>query len=93
VEHAPAGSTLRVIAPEPFRVRWSPDEWKTIQETPSSPTRLELAFADLPVGASGGGPLRFTLYWPTREAWEGRDYAVEPVPDGAPAALRPSQPP
>jgi glucoamylase len=78
-DRAPAGSTLRVIAAEPFRLRWSSDGWRNVQETPSTPTRLGVAYADLSMGESPGTPMRFTLYWPARDAWEGRDYAVEPV--------------
>ena len=73
-------STLRVQAPAAFRIRWSRDNWQTIDETSSSPTPLGIEFVDIPAAPHQRAPIRFTLFWPTDGRWEGRDYeaAVEP---------------
>jgi glucoamylase len=73
----PAGSILRVIAAEPFRLRSSQDDWRTAEESASAPTRLGVDFLDVPVVDRPGATVRFTFYWPGREAWEGRDFGVE----------------
>jgi glucoamylase len=65
-----------VIGDEPFRLRWSADEWRTVEETESRSTALELDFADVGVPERGAESVRFTFYWPGRSAWEGRDYSV-----------------
>jgi glucoamylase len=70
------GSTLRVQAPAAFRIRWSHDEWQTIDETPSNSTPLGIEFVDIPVASDQRAPIRFTLFWPADGRWEGRDYGV-----------------
>jgi len=79
----PRGGTLRVQAPAAFRLRWSADEWQTVQDTPSTPTSLGIDYADLPIPATQQAPIRFTLFWPGEGRWEGRDYAVAVEPGGA----------
>jgi glucoamylase len=71
-----AGHTLRVQAGEPFRLRWTDDDWCTVHDTVCEPTGLGPQYADLPVAAGQQAPLRFTFYWPAGERWEGRDFAV-----------------
>jgi len=70
------GSTLRVQAAAAFRIRWSRDEWQTIDETPSRPTPLGVEFVDIRVAPDQRAPIRFTLFWPADSRWEGRDYEV-----------------
>ena len=74
------GSTLRVQAPAAFRIRWSRDNWQTIDETPSSPTPLGIEFVDIPVAPDQRAPIHFTLFWPADGRWEGRDYEVAVQP-------------
>jgi glucoamylase len=76
VRSAKAGCTLRIQAPEAFRLRWSRDEWQIIDETPSNPTPLGVEFVDIPVAPDQRAPIRFTLFWPAEGRWEGRDYEV-----------------
>src|SRR5207249_371254 len=66
-----AGETLRVQAPAPFRLRWSPDNWRTMHDTESAPTAIGIAFVDLPVHAGARDPLRFTFFWTQEGRWEG----------------------
>jgi glucoamylase len=70
------GAILRVIAPEPFRLRWSSDGWRTVEETASMETTVRADFVDIAVRDDWEGPIRFTFYWPERERWEGRDFVV-----------------
>ena len=74
----PAGAILRVHGGEPFRLRWSADNWRTQQDTPSSSNALQIDTVNLP-RAVAGSSLRFTFYWPSRQSWEGRDYEVAVV--------------
>lgn len=71
-----AGMTLRIQAPAPFRLRWTRDEWSTLEDTPSTPTALGIEFVDIPVPAVQRAPIRFTFFWTESDRWEGRDYEV-----------------
>lgn len=70
------GSTLRIQAEAPFRLRSSDDEWRTVRDQDSVPTGLGVSYVDIPIGADQQAPLRFTFYWPESGRWEGRDFAV-----------------
>jgi len=74
------GWTLRVQAPAPFRLVWSRDDWQTVEDTPSSPTALGIAFVDIPVPPTQQAPIRFTFWWAKEGRWEGRDYQVAVQP-------------
>ncbi|HEY3369064.1 MAG TPA: glycoside hydrolase family 15 protein [Symbiobacteriaceae bacterium] len=67
---------LRVQAMVPFRLRWSEDDWLTIQDTNSTPTSLGIHFVDLKPNLERWSPIRFTFYWTGESRWEGRDYEV-----------------
>ncbi len=69
--------TLRICAPEPFRIRWSPDQWKTYKDADSSSTAIGVEYYDL-VWSSIKAGVQFTLFWKRRNQWEGRNYGVEP---------------
>jgi glucoamylase len=56
-----AGSTLRIVLPGTFRLRWSRDQGQSPQEVASTPSGLGLSFVDLPTSAGQSGPVRFTL--------------------------------
>jgi len=77
-----AGTTLRVQATAPFRLRWTADEWSGVEDTASTPTRLGIEFVDVPIARLQAAPIRFTFFWPETERWEGRDFliAVEKSP-------------
>ena len=65
---------LRVEAEEVFELHWSANGWKTVETTPATAVDSCGFYADAILGA--GGRLEFTLYWPLRGAWEGRNYSV-----------------
>src|SRR3989454_11968842 len=72
----PPESTLRILAPAPLRPHRTPAEWRTQEDTPSSPTALGMEFADVAVPGAQQAPLRFTFFWPAAGHWEGHDYQV-----------------
>lgn len=79
-----AGMTLRILAPAPFRLRWSMDEWKSAHDAASDTTGVEIHFVDLPVSRRQKAPIRFTFYWLKDNRWEGKDFGVDVVvPNGA----------
>ena len=73
------GYTLRVQAHEPFRLRWTRDEWKITGNTPSTPTALGIEFGDIVVPDSQQAPVRFRFFWTARGDWEERDYVVSVI--------------
>nr|BAL55126.1 glycosyl hydrolase [uncultured Acidobacteriota bacterium] len=70
------GQVLRIQAPSPFRLRWTVDEWRTVQDTDSRPSGLGIYFVDIPVAEGQSAPVRFTFFWTDGQRWEGRDYEV-----------------
>lgn len=87
VKRVARGQTLRILSPAPFRLHWSKDDWKNIEDTPSRSSDLGIHFVDIPIDHDQRAPLRFTFLWTAsahypffhREAdhWEGRDYQVD----------------
>jgi glucoamylase len=75
-----AGRTLRIIALDPFRLRWTDDGWQHSQDTPSTGTVLGVEYVDLAVKQEQRVPLGFTFFWTGTERWEGRNYQVKVVP-------------
>jgi glucoamylase len=74
------GTTLRVIAGAPFEVRWTAGDWSDAQQTRSQATSLELEWVDIAVAKDQQAPIRFTIFWPGANQWEGRDFEVAVVP-------------
>ncbi len=70
------GYLLRVQAPAAFRLHWSRDEWRTVEDTSSSATAMGIEFVDIPIPSSQQAPIRFTFFWTTANRWEGRDYMI-----------------
>lgn len=70
----PAGSTIRIIYPKPFRLVWTNDEWARVREDDSTPTRVGVEFVDVAVSPSQGPPIRFTFRH--QDGWEGTNYQV-----------------
>jgi glucoamylase len=76
INSAHRNRTLRVCAPEKFRLRWSKDSWATWQDTESSASGIGAEFCDLPESAVAAG-VEFTFFWTSRDAWEGSNHRVE----------------
>ena len=77
VRRVPAGGLLRVQASSQFVLHWSIDEWKTVQDTASTPTSVVVEFVDIQVAATQTAPVVFTFYWPLDGNWQGVNYHVE----------------
>jgi glucoamylase len=70
-------STLRICAPEPFRLRWSANGWSTYQDNGSGVVQdIEAHYFDLPLAPSCS-QVDFTFFWTARNQWEGRNYQVQ----------------
>jgi glucoamylase len=74
------GAILRLIAGAPFAVRWTAGDWSNAQQSPSQPTSLELEWVDIPVAKDQQAPIRFTIFWPGANRWEGCDFEVAVLP-------------
>ncbi len=77
IASVPPGCKLRVQAPEAFLLHWTKDEWHHVHDTRSAHTAVGIDFVDIEVTPVDRAPVRFTFFWPKRDQWEGRDYAVE----------------
>ena len=71
------GSTLRVFAHHPFRLRYSLDNWTNTQEIRATQTELSIAYADVAVAPEQKAPVRFTFRWTEDGKAERCDYALE----------------
>ena len=68
-----AGRTLRLETMAPATVRWTSDDWKSIQEIESHDTGLGVHLMDLPTTSlPRGAVIAFTFYWPEVRRWEGQ---------------------
>ncbi len=68
---------LRVETLSPAVIHWSPDDWRSVQDTPTRDGGVGLHIAELPTDAlPAGAVVRFTLFWKNEGRWEGTDYAV-----------------
>jgi glucoamylase len=77
IREVPAGSTLRIIAENRFRVHWTSDGWTTAHDIESTWMGYSGSYADLPTAPGQSGSLSFTLFWPEEHRWEGRNFDVE----------------
>jgi glucoamylase len=69
-------SILRIQAAAPFRLHWTCDEWRQIQDADSTSIETGHAYVDIRVLPEQRAPIRFTFFWTTTEKWEGRDFKV-----------------
>lgn len=81
IDEIPAGSTLRVVDKNAFKVVYTMDGWKTRLEAESKVVGYAGSFADIATtGVSAGEVLTFTLCWPAtaeaEEHWLGHNVDV-----------------
>jgi glucoamylase len=75
-----AGRTLRICTPEPFRLRWSNDGWRTYRDDESRNIRIGAEYFD--IASSAFHPsIEFTFFWKRSNRWEGRNYSVQMASD------------
>lgn len=70
------GRTLRICTSDPFRLRWSNDNWKTYQDDESCATRIGAEYFDIAPFHSGSS-VEFTFFWKGSGHWEGRNYSAQ----------------
>ncbi len=71
-----SGMTLRIQVSSSFQLRWTADEWQSVNDTTSTATTLGIHYVDIPVAGGQRGPIRFTFFWSSTGNWEGRDFQV-----------------
>jgi glucoamylase len=73
-----AGRVLRLEFMDAARIHWSTDDWKTISDRDTLATGLGTYVCDLPTERlTAENVIRFTVFWPRRNRWEGADFQVE----------------
>jgi glucoamylase len=73
----PKGATLLIPLASQFKLRWSLDNWATVNDTDSKATNVGIYFAEIPTtNAPALGPVSFTFYWVAAGNWEGVNYRV-----------------
>jgi glucoamylase len=71
------GRTLRLEFLDQANVHWSVDDWKTVTDSPTVATGLGLYNFDLSTEhLAGQTVIRFTIFWPQQNRWEGTDFDV-----------------
>jgi glucoamylase len=77
VPSIPAGATLRITWPAPFRLRHSSDNWAMWQDIEATATAVNIYYVDLVTEAAEAGSSRvFTFFWTSNQTWKGVNYAV-----------------
>ena len=77
----PAGKMLRIETLAPAVIHWSGDDWKTVHDVTSHDTGLGIHVADLSTKSlPKGNHVKFTLYWPDANHWQGTDFSVHVGP-------------
>ena len=75
IDHARKGHTLRICAPEQFRLRWTVDDWKSWRDSDSQAAGIGAEYFD--IGPSDPkSQVEFTFFWKDRRQWEGKNHLV-----------------
>lgn len=75
------GQKLRIETFAPVQVHWSADNWLTVHDVNSCDTRLGIHITDLTTQElPEEAQVNFTLYWPEKDQWEGKDFSVQVRP-------------
>ena len=70
------GGTLRVFDAQPFQLTWTLDDWATTKKTSSTQVAPAGSFVDISVAPDATGKVSFTMFWPDRDGWLGRNAEV-----------------
>lgn len=71
------GRTLRIQTAAKAMVRWSADSWRSSADVACRDIGLGIWATDLDTaGLAPETTVRFTLFWPDEERWQGEDYEV-----------------
>ncbi len=74
-----AGSTLRILAIAPFRLRGSNDAWETSTEINSQSSGIGIEFVDWAIESEQQAQIEFTFFWTECDKWEDKTYQVEVI--------------
>lgn len=73
-----SGRVLRLEFPDAARIHWSTDNWATVSDNDTKATGLGTYIFDLPAARLTDNSLvRFAIFWPGQNRWEGTDFQVE----------------
>ncbi|OUL22655.1 glucan 1,4-alpha-glucosidase [Nostoc sp. RF31YmG] len=70
------GQILRIQALVPFQLHWSQNNWQTVQNTPSTSTKLGIDYVDISIASEQQQPIIFTFFWISNSSWEQHNYQV-----------------
>lgn len=77
IRSLPAGKLLRIETLAAARIRWSADDWESLEDVSTHDTGLGLHIADLPTARlAEAAQVEFTFFWPEAERWEGANFRV-----------------
>lgn len=76
IDKVKKGHTLRIQALASFQLHWSQDNWQTVQDIPSTSTKLGVNFVDISISDDQQQPISFTFFWIESSKWEQRNYPV-----------------
>jgi glucoamylase len=76
----PAGRLLRIDLAAKALIRWTADDWATSADIQTLEIGSGVHSAELPSSKFAvGTALRFTIYWPDGDRWQGENFAVAVV--------------
>jgi glucoamylase len=75
IPFAGKGHTLRICAPEAFRLRWSTDNWTTWRDSECHPTGVGGGYFDV-TSTDFQSQIDFTFFWTENDQWEGQNHRV-----------------
>ncbi|OLP52847.1 glucan 1,4-alpha-glucosidase [Rhizobium rhizosphaerae] len=89
IREIPPGKALRLDLTAAATLRWSADDWTSVQESRTAAPLFGLHSVTLPVAdLPAGTRIAFTFFWTEAQHWEGEDFAVEVVAEPeAPSAV------
>jgi glucoamylase len=77
IERIAPGRRLRLEFMEQAQVHWSTDNWTTIADSPTVATGLGVHVFDPPTERLAAESIvRFTMFWPRQNRWQGADFEV-----------------
>ena len=77
IERIAPGRRLRLEFMEQAQVHWSTDNWITMADSPTVATGLGLHVFDVPTERLAAESIvRFTMFWPRQNRWQGADFEV-----------------
>ena len=74
----PAGNTLRIELLAECRIRWTNNNWNSINDINTADSGAGIQYADLPTAdLNPGNSILFTFFWLEAGKWEGQNFSVE----------------